>query len=890
MQSTNNYYQDSINNYKTFFDKVDDLLFVANLDGEIIEVNQTTQKKLGYSKKELVGQTILKIYPINNHRQVAKIIENIGNGDENHYQIPLITKYGLLIPVETKALLGKWNELEVIFGVSKDISQLANSEKKFAKVFHSNPAICAIIDLYSDKFIEINRTFYQKLGFSKKEIENSKVSELVKLSDDIVNSSLQELKETKKIRRFDIELTTAKGDKIPVWGFGETIVLNAKKFLYVVGIDTTEKKESDRKLERNENALKEIIKNTMGKGGQAFFDALAKSLYQITEADYVYIAESITENEIKTISLFNKTKQQENLTYTLKGTPCKNVINNETCIYTNNVTKLFPEDLFLKNMGVKAYIGTPVFNYKGEGIGIIVSLFCKPIDETFFIKSVFEICSASVGSEMERHKTNLKVKESEEILNKIFDHAPVIMMLIDQNSKVIKINRTVAEPVIDTVSFIKNYNCKNVFNCVGESNNAIGIGSTELCKNCVVSITLNETLNSGTEVLKKEADIITIKGSEIGLRTYLLSSSLVEKGENKKVLLTFDDITERKRTEEELLLSKEKSVYNEKRYRLLSNLTFEGIMLHQNRKVIDVNRALSKMTKYSYHELIGQDSMNFIFPPEYKNDFQEKMNEEYSLPYETEIIDKKGHRFPVEIESRYFNQNQKRIRATAIRDITERIEGEKKVLQAIMNTEEKERARFAQELHDGLGPILSNVQMYFQWLAEEDGNKKFVVEKGNLSLKNAFVTLREISNKLSPHILHNFGLVHAINTFIETIAMKKIRFDFMTNVETKRFNGEIEISLYRIATELINNTIKYSGASKVCLSIFEGKGLLRFNYTDNGKGFDVTQTQKRSKGFGLLNIKNRVKTIRGAISIKSEQNKGVMVEISLSVNAKTPAN
>lgn len=168
---------------------------------------------------------------------------------------------------------------------------------------------------------------------------------------------------------------------------------------------------------------------------------------------------------------------------------------------------------------------------------------------------------------------------------------------------------------------------------------------------------------------------------------------MVEKGENLKVLLTFDDITDRKRIEEELLLSKEKSVYNEKRYRLLSNLTFEGIMLHQNRRIIDVNKALLKMTGYSYPELIGQDSMGFIFPPEYENYFKEKMTEEHSLPYETEIIDKRGVRFPVEIESRYFKQNNQRIRVSAIRDITERKEGEKKILQAVVSTEESERAR-----------------------------------------------------------------------------------------------------------------------------------------------------------------------------------------------------
>ncbi len=1011
MQSTIDHSYKPLNNYKTFFNKVDDLLFVLSMDGEILEVNQTALQRLGYSKNELVGQSVLKIHSKERHPEAIRIISNILKGEEKYCPIPLITKKNETILVETKAIFGKWNKQKVIFGVSKDISKLAASEEKFSKVFHSTPAICAIIDVYTDKFIEVNNTFYQKLSYSEEQVKRTQASKLLNLSEDTIHSGFKELKETRKIGRFDLVLPTANGSKISVWGFGETVILEGKKFLYAVAIDVSdkkqadiklmqsenmlkeaqsiaklgyytfditknvwecseslndlfeinekyeknvatwldivhpdykkemsnylqehvlagknefdkeykiigvnyktekwvhgngtlkfnekgepvqmfgtiqdisEKKESEGKIQKSENALKEIIKNTMGKGGQVFFDALVKSLSKITQADYIFIGENISINKIRTISLFNKKEKSENLIFGLKSSPSKVVLSEGTQIYTDEITKHFPDDIFLKELNAVAYIGTPVYDHKGNGIGIIAALFCKPISDTFFIKSIFEICSASVGSEMERNHASLKIKENEEILNKIFDHAPVIMIIVNKNAEIIKINRT-ASSVFGEEKKIENHNCKNVFNCIGDSVDAIGIGNSELCSNCLINNTLKKTLKTGKEEFKKEADIITLRESEIGLRTYLISSSLIEKGENLKVLLTFDDITDRKRIEEELLLSKEKSVYNEKRYRLLSNLTFEGIMLHQNRKVIDVNKALLKMTGYSYAELIGQDSMSFIFPQEYENYFKEKMMEEHSLPYETEIVDKRGIRFPVEIESRYFKQNDQRIRVSAIRDITERKEGEKKILQAVVNTEESERARFAQELHDGLGPILSNVQMYFQWLADEDDNKKFVFEKGNLSLKNAFATLREISNKLSPHILHNFGLVHAVNNFIETMVTKNIRIDFKTNIEGKRYSGNIETSLYRIITELVNNTIKYSGANKIGLELFESNNDLKLIYTDNGKGFNIDHVQKEGKGFGMINIRNRIKTIRGNISVKSEINKGVEVEISVPI-------
>jgi len=997
----------SVDNFRTFFNKVDEFLFVLDENGNILEVNETALKRLGYTKDELVGKLVLVLHPEEKREEAIRIFDEIVSNEDKSCPLPLISKNNEIIPVETRAIKSKWNNQNVIFGVSKDLSKIKYSEQKFSKVFHVNPGICCIIDVYTDKFVEVNNTFYKKLSFTPEQVSAKKVSELLKLSDKVVRESLNELKENKRISNFDIFLPTASGEKIPVWGFAETVVLDGKKYLYTVAIDVsdkivadqklkeserllkdaqsiarlgyysydiladswecseslnnifeiedsikkdielwlqivhpdykvemleyfqnyvirdnnefdkeykivgfreksekwvygkgtlkfneknepiemfgtiqdiTEKKESEWKIQKSENALRTIIQNTMGKGGQEFFDALVVSLSQITKADYTLIGVNINSSEVKTVSLYQKQKRLENFIYSIEETPCEKVINKETCIYTDDVANLFPKAYLLKKLKIKAYVGTPIFNHLGESVGTIVSLFRQPITDTFFIKSIFEICSSNVGSELERTETNSRIKENEEILNKIFDHAPVIMMLVDENAQIIKINHTAEQ---SSAGLDDKFSCKNVFSCIGENVDSIGKGANELCANCVISSTLNETINSGTEIFKKEADIITLKESEIGLRTYLISSTLIEKGTDTKVLLTFDDITEQKKIEEELLLSREKSVYNEKRYRLLSNLTFEGIMLHQNQRIIDVNRALSKMTGYSYSELIGQDSMRYIFPEEYKTAFEEKMSEDYSLPYETEIISKKGHRFPVEIESRYFKQNNQRIRVSAIRDITDRKLGEKKILKAVMQTEENERARFAQELHDGLGPILSNVQMYFQWLADEDENKQFVFEKGSLSLKNAFSTLREISNNLSPHILHNFGLVHAINNFIETIVSKNLRIDFKTNIESKRFGSDLEISMYRIVTELVSNTLKYSGASRIGLEIKARNGRLRTIYTDNGKGFNIDEVQNRGKGFGLINIRNRIKTIHGNISVESEIEKGVRVKIKV---------
>jgi signal transduction histidine kinase len=113
---------------------------------------------------------------------------------------------------------------------------------------------------------------------------------------------------------------------------------------------------------------------------------------------------------------------------------------------------------------------------------------------------------------------------------------------------------------------------------------------------------------------------------------------------------------------------------------------------------------------------------------------------------------------------------------------------------------------------------------------------------------------------------------------------QKLIIDFNSN-STERFYYLLEITLYRITTELINNTLKYSGATHVEISYFfnKEKNILIFTYLDNGKGFDLDVIEEKSKGLGLLNIRHRIKLVRGTVRIESGIGKGMKVNIELPV-------
>lgn len=206
-----------------------------------------------------------------------------------------------------------------------------------------------------------------------------------------------------------------------------------------------------------------------------------------------------------------------------------------------------------------------------------------------------------------------------------------------------------------------------------------------------------------------------------------------------------------------------------------------------------------------------------------------------------------------------------------------RREAEKRVLAAVIRTEEQERQRFAKELHDGLGPLLSVIKMLVSGL---DGNKSPEMnDKIKLNLRQAvdeaIAGVRDISANISPHILNNFGLRDAVEAFIKRLRQtEEFTVYFTTNLTNQRFGYNVEVILYRVICELINNTLRHAVASKVTIDIQLEEGVLYLEYTDNGIGFDA-QTITKHDGMGLNNMRYRLQSGNGDIEIVSEHGKGM---------------
>lgn len=223
------------------------------------------------------------------------------------------------------------------------------------------------------------------------------------------------------------------------------------------------------------------------------------------------------------------------------------------------------------------------------------------------------------------------------------------------------------------------------------------------------------------------------------------------------------------------------------------------------------------------------------------------------------------------------------------RDITEIKNHEKIILKTIIDTEEKERKRFSEDLHDDLGALLSTVKIYLNTISSETfetEQRTKMVNYTNELIDQAIETARNIANNLSPNIIKRFGLVQAIGAMFEKIrSANPIEINFNSQNFKAKLQENQEISVYRIVCELVNNTIKHSGAERIELKLESFDNQIMIQYHDNGRGFDFdkTITGKNQSGNGLNNIVTRVKSLNGKIALTSEQ-KGFAISIELNPN------
>jgi signal transduction histidine kinase len=203
-------------------------------------------------------------------------------------------------------------------------------------------------------------------------------------------------------------------------------------------------------------------------------------------------------------------------------------------------------------------------------------------------------------------------------------------------------------------------------------------------------------------------------------------------------------------------------------------------------------------------------------------------------------------------------------------------------IQSILDGEEKERTRIAKDLHDGIVQDLTAIKLQLNAGVNNDNTvDKNIVVTAVESIDKASKEVRNISYQMMPATLIQLGFIPAIEDLLKRVlAPSNIKYDFEQIGITERLPDNIEVSIFRITQELLNNVIKHSEANFVSLLITLKANVVTMIFEDNGKGFDATTVKK---GIGFSSLSSRVELLNGDIKYEKADGAGTMAIVKIPV-------
>jgi len=473
----------------------------------------------------------------------------------------------------------------------------------------------------------------------------------------------------------------------------------------------------------------------------------------------------------------------------------------------------------------------------------------------------------------ERKKAIDDLHASEQRFRSMFENHSAVMLLIDPDSgKIIDSNRA----AVDYYGYSHN---KLVSKNIDDIN----------------MLTPGEIKKNRKLAAERKVNLFNFKHrlKDNSVRDVQVHSTPIEYKDQKLLFSIIYDVTEQKRASKALKESEEK-------YRNLIETTSEGFWLLNNDNItVDVNNSLCEMLGYSKDEIIGKTPFNFV---DWVNSsiFEKQTIKSKTTKhriYEVTMRRKDGDYFPTIFNATTLQDDEgKQIGSFAfITDITERKIAEEEIKRSANQLREltkytdakfeEERKRIGNEIHDGIGQLLTSIIMDLQWVEkkwpEESALAKDKFKSMVSTINTGVKEVQKLSIELRPKMLDNLGL-------IETIQSEAEKFDEKTGIycdvqfEPEYFEVDYErtSTIYRILMELLTNTYRYADAKKVAIKLEKKKEAYLLTFIDDGIGITEDQINSRSS-FGLITILERVNKWHGTFKISGEHKKGTTVQVTI---------
>ncbi len=396
----------------------------------------------------------------------------------------------------------------------------------------------------------------------------------------------------------------------------------------------------------------------------------------------------------------------------------------------------------------------------------------------------------------------------------------------------------------------------------------------------IASIFQPEDPKTGTKILSNSGEgIIRNKTGKLYIE---FEQSSFEVESDVYQLLKLKDITMRKSIELQLEESEQMLM------QIIDTVPHAIFLKDHNRKFVVANKKVADYHNKDVEDILGKSDEDLFTPEEYEP-FIEAENrilsnkESVIIPEET-FEDHEGN-------MRYIHSTKMPFYISSIQewgilgvnlDITEvkklqdeqtnlRLEHQNTLMQAVVDTQERERKMIAHNLHDGLGQVLTAAKMNinaYKALSTNQTARVDMINKAEELLDQAIYEVRNITGDLMPAILKDFGLTTALEKLCSDVsAVGRPKFFFSAHNVDLQVKESIAFNLYRITQEIINNIVKHSNAEEATLQLFGRDNELILQVEDDGMGFDLSEKKSKNEGLGLKSIENRVNLMNGTLDL-----------------------
>jgi len=323
-------------------------------------------------------------------------------------------------PDDDKLTAAEWYDL--IVEASADGSWFYEVE---ADVIHYSPSFLDILDIRPDQGRLTPREFMARVHPEDQERYRHALARHLKGETEVFQSEIRVFSDGGEMRWVLIRGIARRRSKD---GFAYCMLGSI--------VDITRRKQL-------EDSLRTVALSTADRhAGPEFFESSVRYLAQTLNCDFAIIGK-LDENGsgvVRTVAVCQDGEPQPNFEYDLAGSPCANVIGRETCVYTERVARLFPQDTMLAEEGVEGYVGSPLMDSEGAPIGIIIALFRRPIPESSVAENLLRIFAARVAAELERVRNEQELARSERRYRELYHRTPVMLHSIDRDGRLLAVS------------------------------------------------------------------------------------------------------------------------------------------------------------------------------------------------------------------------------------------------------------------------------------------------------------------------------------------------------------------------------------------------------------------------------------------------------------------